>query len=70
MAILIGKDSKLRPVSRAIHQAGVFLNPVVYPAVGKNASRLRISLSACHTRQELDRGLEVLTSVCKAYNII
>lgn len=70
IAVVIGSDIKLRKISRAIHEAGVFLNSVVYPAVRKNFSRLRISLSACHTREDLDYSLEVLANTGREYGII
>lgn len=70
IAVIIGSDIKLRRISRAIHEAGVFLNSVIYPAVGKNASRLRISLSACHMREDMDYSLEVLAHIGQEYGII
>jgi glycine C-acetyltransferase len=69
MVVVVGDDVKLRLASRAIHEAGVFLSSVIYPAVGKNQSRFRISLTAIHTRDDLDKALSVLAAVGEAYNI-
>ena len=51
--IIVGDNDKLMLMSREIHQAGIFLNPVYYPAVPKKLSRLRLSLMATHTRKTL-----------------
>jgi 8-amino-7-oxononanoate synthase len=69
MVINVGDDKKLRAASKAVHEAGVFINTVVYPAVGKNQSRLRISLSAIHTHADLDQALDVLARVGTQYGL-
>ncbi len=68
--IIIGDDYKLREMNRIIHEKGIFLNPVPYPAVPKKLSRLRISLMATHTQEDLDTTLEVLEKVGKQFGII
>ena len=68
--ILVGDDPKLREMSREIHDAGIFLNPVYFPAVPKRLSRLRLSLMATHTREDLDTTLDVLETVGRKYNVI
>ena len=39
-----------------IFRAGVFINPVKYPAVPKHKSRFRMSISAAHTHEDLEQG--------------
>lgn len=68
--IIIGKDSVLFEMSRDIHRAGIFLNSVFYPAVPKRLARLRMSLMATHTREDLDQTLNVLEDVGRKYGII
>lgn len=68
--ILIGDDIILRKMSTEIHQQGIFLNSVFYPAVPKNSSRIRMSLMASHSRDDLDQTLKVLSKVGKKYGII
>ena len=68
--IIIGDNYKLREMNKAIAKAGIFLNPVPYPAVPKKLSRLRISLMATHTQEDLDTTLEVLEKTGKEFGII
>lgn len=68
--VVIGDDTKVQLMCREIHEAGIFLNPVSYPAVPKRLSRLRLSLMATHTRADLDQTLEALERVGRKYGVI
>lgn len=44
----------IRQVNRQLLEKGVFVNTVEYPAVSRQEERFRISLSAVHTRADID----------------
>jgi 8-amino-7-oxononanoate synthase len=48
---------------KALFNTGIFTNPVLPPAVPENACRLRTSVMATHTREQLDRVLDAFRSV-------
>ena len=48
---------------RALFDAGVFTNPVLPPAVPESHCRLRTSVMATHTRNQLDQVIEAFTQV-------
>lgn len=48
---------------QALFDAGVFTNPVLPPAVPENSCRLRTSVMATHTREQLDRVLDAFARV-------
>ena len=52
-----------------IFREGVYINPVRYPAVGKHKSRFRMSISAAHTREDLEEGAEKIATVLRRYDI-
>lgn len=68
--ILIGDEVRLRKMSKKIHNAGVFLNAVPYPAVPKDQCRFRLSLMATHTREDLDMTLDALKEVGREFGVI
>lgn len=68
--IIVGDDRMLKEISREVHQAGIFVNSVYYPAVPKKLSRLRLSLMATHTQEDLDDTLTVLERAGKKYGLI
>ena len=55
---------------RKVFDEGVFTNAVIPPAVSPTACRLRTSCIATHTRQQLDRVLDVFAKVGKELGLI
>ncbi|HEX9665635.1 MAG TPA: aminotransferase class I/II-fold pyridoxal phosphate-dependent enzyme [Thermodesulfobacteriota bacterium] len=68
--IIIGDSLTLRKMSKRIYEEGIFLNAVPYPAVPKGEERFRLSIMATHTKQDLDKTLEVLEKVGREFNIL
>ncbi|MBN1696600.1 MAG: aminotransferase class I/II-fold pyridoxal phosphate-dependent enzyme [Spirochaetales bacterium] len=68
--IFIGDDILLRKMAVDIHERGLFLNAVFYPAVPKGNSRIRLSLMATHSKDDLDEALKILEEVGKKYGVL
>ncbi len=63
LALLVPKDMNIRLANRELHERGIFINAIEYPAVGVNKQRFRLSLTASHTRADIDRLAEELDRV-------
>lgn len=57
--VMIGDLNILAIQWRALFDAGVFTNPVIPPAVPLNSCRLRISMMATHTDEQIDFVLDL-----------
>lgn len=68
--IIIGDDYKVKEACRMLHESGIYANLVLYPAVPRKLARLRLTLMATHTKEHLDKTLEVLEGVGKKLAII
>ncbi len=68
--IIIGDDLKVREMCRRLHELDIYVNPVMYPAVPKRLSRIRMSIMSAHTREHLDKALEALETVGREYEVI
>lgn len=55
---------------KQLHDNGVFVNPVIPPAVPLSKSLVRISVTAAHTREQLDFALEKLEQAGRAIGLI
>jgi 8-amino-7-oxononanoate synthase len=55
---------------KALFDAGVFTNPVLPPAVPESACRLRTSVMATHTRDQLDQVLDAFARVGRNLGIV
>jgi 7-keto-8-aminopelargonate synthetase-like enzyme len=68
--VLIGPLDKTFLFWRQLFDAGVFTNPVVPPAVPPSQCRLRTSLMATHTSEQIDRAIETFARLGKELGVI
>lgn len=59
----------IRRVACRLHDAGIFVNAIEYPAVPKGKERLRVSVTSEHTRQDIDRLVDALTAALEEENV-
>jgi 8-amino-7-oxononanoate synthase len=57
-------------VCKRLHEEGLFVNPVVSPAVAPGEELIRLSLMATHTDEQVDFALEKLGKVGKEFGLI
>ncbi len=68
--VLIGPLEKTFLFWRKLFDAGVFTNPVVPPAVPPSQCRLRTSLMATHTPEQIDRALDIFRALGKELGVV
>ncbi|MDE5882488.1 MAG: aminotransferase class I/II-fold pyridoxal phosphate-dependent enzyme [Muribaculaceae bacterium] len=68
--LFIRDDYKTFHVTRDLLDEGVFVNPVVSPAVAPQDTLIRYSLMATHTKEQVARSIEAIEKVFKRYDII
>jgi len=61
--VVVGDPIRAMTMWRLLFDDGVFTHPIVPPAVPEHACRLRVSLSAEHTREQIDRVLDAFERV-------
>ena len=57
-------------ITKDLSDEGVFVNPVVSPAVAPHDTLIRFSLMATHTKEQVTIGLEKIQKVFRKYNLI
>ena len=68
--IAVGEDMTSYAMSTRLLEEGVFVNPVVSPAVPPGQAMIRTSYMATHERDHLDRALESIAKVGREFDII
>ena len=68
--ILIGDDMRTLLIWKALFEAGVFVNPVLAPAVPEGRQLLRTSYMAIHTDEQLARVVETFEKVGRQMGLI
>ncbi len=68
--LFIRDNFKTFAVTRDLLDEGVFVNPVVSPAVAPEDTLIRFSLMATHSKDQVTTALEKIQKVFRAHNII
>jgi 8-amino-7-oxononanoate synthase len=68
--LVVGEDLTSFVMTKRLQEEGVFVNPVVSPAVPPGRAMIRTSYMATHTDDQLDRALEVIAKVGRELGVI
>ncbi len=68
--VMIGLENKTMEFSKILLEEGVFVSAIVFPTVALGKGRLRVMLSASHTKEDLDFAIDKFTIVGRKLNII
>ena len=68
--IMLGEAPLAQEMSRELFDIGIFATPIGYPTVPKGKARIRVMISAAHSKNDLDQGLEQFTAAGKKLGVI
>jgi len=67
--VMVRNEHYVKEAARILFEQGIYVNPISYPAVPEKLSRLRFSLTAMHTKEELDKTFSILENIRKKYKL-
>jgi glycine C-acetyltransferase len=68
--VMLGEAPLAQQFSRELFDAGVFAMALGFPTVPQGKARIRVMISAAHSRDDLDKGLEAFQQVGKKLGVI
>lgn len=68
--IMLGEAPLAQQFSRELFEEGLFAMAIGFPTVAKGKARIRVMISAAHSRADLDQGLEIFARVGRKLNVI
>ena len=68
--IILGDGRKTMEFSRALFEKGVMATGIAFPTVPEGKARIRCIMTSEHTREQIDRALEVMTSTAKSAGLL
>ncbi len=68
--VMLGEAPLAQQFSRDLFDEGVFAMALGYPTVPQGKARIRVMISAAHSRTDLDKGLESFARVGKKLGVI
>ena len=67
--VKIGDIPRTLEAGKLLLDAGVYANPIMYPAVSKKNARVRLNIMATHTKEHLDKVLNAFSDVDRKLSI-
>ena len=70
MPIMLRDELKTVELAKAVNEKGIFVVGFTFPVVPRGQARIRVQISAAHTREQLDRAISVFREAGKALGAI
>lgn len=68
--VMCGSDESAFQVARDSHKEGVFVLPVISPAVPEGQARLRATVTAAHEPEQIERAVEVISRAAHRHGVL
>jgi len=68
--VMLGEAPLAQEFSRRLFEEGIFAQAIGYPTVPRGAARIRVMISAVHTKEDLDFALEKFAKVGRELGVI
>jgi glycine C-acetyltransferase len=68
--VMLGEAPLAQEFSKKLFEAGVFAMAIGFPTVPRGLARIRVMLSAAHSRDDLDQALDIFKKVGKDLGVI
>lgn len=68
--IMVGEAATAHAFSRALFEEGLYSTGIGFPTVPEGKARIRTIVTATHSREVLERAIEILTRVAKRMKIL
>ena len=67
--LIIGSEETTLGFGKYLFKNGIFAQPIRYPTVKKNSARIRFSITAWHTKKQINSTLSILEKCNKKFKI-
>ncbi len=68
--VFFGADGAVRKLNKELYRRGLFANIMEYPMVPPGLERLRLSVMATHTREEIDIAVDLIESSARSMGLL
>ena len=68
--IMIGEEKPTVEMARLLNEKGIFVVGFSFPVVPKGQARIRVQVSAAHTREQLDRAIDAFTKTGRMIGLL
>lgn len=68
--IMLGDEKKAVDMAKALFDEGIYVIGFAYPVVPKGKARIRVQVSAAHTKEDIEKAVAKFTEVGKRFDVV
>jgi glycine C-acetyltransferase len=68
--VILFEEKLAAEMASALFEKGIYVRGFTYPVVPKGKARIRVQISAAHTKEQMDRAVKAFEEVGKSMGII
>jgi glycine C-acetyltransferase len=68
--ILVGEEEDTLKLCQMVNDEGIFICPILFPAIPKDTNRLRAHVLTTHTSQDIDKALDIFKKAGEKLGLI
>ena len=68
--IMLGDEKKAVEMAKALFDEGIYVIGFAFPVVPKGKARIRVQVSAAHTKEDIEKAVEKFTLVGKKFGVV
>jgi len=68
--IMLGDEKKAVDMAKALFAEGIYVIGFAYPVVPKGKARIRVQISAAHTKEDIETAVKKFTEVGKKFGVV
>lgn len=68
--VMVGESRTAVELAKKMFEQGVFVKPIVFPLVAKDKARIRVIITAAHSREDMDHAIQAFIHAGKEMKIM
>jgi glycine C-acetyltransferase len=68
--ILVGEEEDTLKLCQMVNDEGIFICPILFPAIPKDTNRLRAHVLTNHTSKDIDKALDIFKKAGEKLGLI
>jgi len=68
--IMLGDEKKAVEMAKALFDEGIYVIGFAFPVVPKGKARIRVQISAAHTKEDIETAVQKFTAVGKKFGVV
>lgn len=68
--VMLGEEKLAQEMAKKLFEKGIYVRGFTYPVVPKGKARIRVQISAAHTKEQIDKAVQAFAEVGKEMKLV